>query len=449
MRSTLLALALLLAAAATGCQKDKAGSQAGTGTATGTTAATGTGTGSGTGAALKPPGADAKDIDSKDILARTTTADEVHVKHVLIGWKDLEKIYRGRMDPRAAARSNDEAAAFAEQVAATLRADPKAIDAQVKEHSEDPGSQMGEPYTVTAAARLMPEFKNLALRLALDEVGIVKTGYGYHVMQRVPPPPLDPLESADILARPAGTAAIQVQHILIGWKDAPANQQQAPDPRAAERTKEAADKLATEVLAKVRAGGDMAKLMKEFSEDPGSKDSAMPYDVSPAAGMVEPFKRLSMRLDLNEAGLVKTVFGWHIIKRIPPPPPPPPPPPDALDSVDILARAPVSAKGKVKHILLGWTEKNAGDPRGKARDRKTLEALVKKTVAELKKGAKIEDLMKELSEDPGSAQSGNSYDYDPNAGLVQPFKDLSLRLNVGEVGVVKTEFGIHIIKRIE
>ena len=72
--------------------------------------------------------------------------------------------------------------------------------------------------------------------------------------------------------------------------------------------------------------------------------------------------------------------------------------------------------------------------------------LLAKTVAALTKGAKIEPLMKELSEDPGSAANGNSYDVDPNAGLVAPFKNLSLRLNVGEVGVVKTQFGFHIIR---
>jgi parvulin-like peptidyl-prolyl isomerase len=57
--------------------------------------------------------------------------------------------------------------------------------------------------------------------------------------------------------------------------------------------------------------------------------------------------------------------------------------------------------------------------------------------------------MKELSEDPGSAASGESYDVTPTAGLVPPFKNLSLRLNKNEVGIVKTQFGIHIIQRVE
>ena len=51
----------------------------------------------------------------------------------------------------------------------------------------------------------MPEFKKLALRLKEKEVGIVKTNYGYHVMERVLPARPDPLESSDIMARPGKT----------------------------------------------------------------------------------------------------------------------------------------------------------------------------------------------------------------------------------------------------
>ncbi|HEY5924022.1 MAG TPA: peptidylprolyl isomerase [Kofleriaceae bacterium] len=387
---------------------------------------------------------DAIDIDSKDILNRKDAVAEVQVKHVLLGWKELDSVYQGRLDPRAQKRSNADAAKLAKEVADKLRKNPDSIDALVKEHSEDPGSLSGEPYTVKADAPFVPEFKALAVHLKEKEVGIVKTKFGYHVMVRVPPPPPDPLESADILKREPTKDTVHVQHVLIGWKDAPAVKSGRGDPRAKERPKADADKMATDILARVQKGEDMAKLMKEFSEDPGSKDNARAYPVGPDAPMVEPFKNLSLRLKDGEAGLVKSPFGWHVIKRVPPPPP------DPLESADILKRAPTTQKGKVKHILLGWKDLNTGsDERSKKRDRPALEKLVKDTVAKLKKGAKIEPLMKELSEDPGSAASGEGYDVTPDAGLVEPFKNLSLRLNVNEVGVVKTDFGIHIIQRVE
>ncbi len=423
-------LLLALVALAAGCQKADQNDKTKAGT-------------SGSGGASAP--GDVADIDSKDLLARTDTVAESQVKHVLLGWKELESVYGGRMDKRAKARSNADAAKLAKEVLAKLRAKPDAIDALVKEHSEDPGSLRGEPYVIKADAPFVPEFKQLGLRLKEHEAGIVKTQFGYHVMIRVvppPPPPPDPLASNDILARPANPGPVQVQHVLIGWKGVPAARPDQ-DPRAAARDKAAADKVAKEILDKVRVGGDMAALMKEFSEDPGSKDNARVYDVSANGQMVPPFRDLSLRLAVGEAGMVISPFGWHVIKRLPPPPP------DTLESADILARPLVTQKSKVKHILLGWTEVNSGDARATKRSRADLEKLVKKTLGRLKKGEKVEALMKELSEDPGSAASGEGYDVSPDAGLVQPFKDLGLRLNLGETGVVKSQFGMHIIQRTE
>jgi len=386
-------------------------------------------------------------IDSTDILNRTTTADAVDVEWVLIAWKELDATtYHGQIDKRAANRTNADAAKLALDTLAKLKADPSQIDALVKTTSEQPGGADTDPISLGKDTTLPPEFKpllDLALRLQPKEVGIVRTPLGYHIMERVPPAPPDPLESADILARPAETGPVQVQHVLVGWKDAPAAKHGQADPRALARTKADADKLALEILGKAKAGDDFKGLMKQYSEDPGSKDTGKPYDVSTTAQLVEPFKQLSLRLHENEVGLVKSPFGWHIIKRIPPPPP------DSLESADILKRAPVTQKAKVKHILLGWSEVNSKDPRGVKRSRADLEKLVADTVAKANGGAKFEDLMKALSEDPGSAKTGEAYDVTPDAQLVEPFKNLSLRLKVGEVGVVKSDFGIHIIKRTE
>ncbi len=438
--------ALVLATGLAGCQKAVNNDKA-TGSASGSQH-TVTTTGSGSAAAAPaappaPPAAPAKDIDSKDILARTETAPHVYVKHVLLGWKDLAGIYAGHMDPRAAKRTNDEAAAHAQELYNKLKANPELIDQLSKDESEDPGSAGGDPYEVKADSPFVPEFKNLAVRLKEKEAGIVKTQFGYHVMERVAPPPPDPLESNDILARTPEAGPVQVQHVLIGWKDTPAAKAGRADPKAKDRDKAAADKLAKDVFEKAKAKGDMAKLMKDYSEDPGSKDTAKAYEVSAETPFVEPFKNLALRLKLGEVGMVKSPFGWHVIKRVPPPPP------DSLESADILKREPTTKSAKVKHILLGWTETHADDERGKKRTRPELEKLVKDTVAKLKKGDKIEPMMSELSEDPGSAKDGKSYDVTPDAGLVPPFKALSLRLKVGEVGVVKTDFGIHIIQRVE
>jgi parvulin-like peptidyl-prolyl isomerase len=453
--SVVLLGALVVLGGLGGCtkaSKDKpaAGSAAGSGSGQ-AEPATGSGSaGSGAGAMVgsgEGSGSDAvmaaQDIDSKDLLARTEEAKEVFVKHVLLGWKELSAVYQGQMDPRAGKRTNAEAAKLAQEIAAKLKANPDSIDALVKESSEDPGSLAGDPYTVKADSPFVPPFKSLALRLKEKEVGIVRTEFGYHVMVRVPPPAPDPLESVDILKREAGAGPVHVLHVLVGWKDTAASRTGRGDPRALKRSKEEADKLAKQVFDKARGNADMIKLMKEHSEDPGVKENTNSYEIAADTQFVEPFKNLALRLKLNEVGMVKTPFGWHVMKRVAPPPP------DPLESADILKREPLGTTAKVKHILLGWTGSNPRDERAKKRDRAALDKLVKATVAKLAKGDKIEPLMAELSEDPGSASNGNSYDVTPDAPFVPPFKALSLRLKPNEVGVVKTDFGIHIIQRVE
>jgi parvulin-like peptidyl-prolyl isomerase len=389
--------------------------------------------GSGSGSAKKPSVPDV-DLDSKDILGRTTAAPQVYVKHVLIAWADLLPAYRGRLDPRAAKRTNADAAKLAKEIADKLKAAPDSIDALVKEHSEDPGSQSGSPYPVNEKSQFVPQFKKLALRLNEKEVGIVKTSYGYHVMERVGKPPLDPAESADILKRDKKTELAEVQHVLVGFKESTS----ASDPRAKTRSKDDAAKLAKEILDKIKKGEDMAKLMKEYSEDPGSKDSARSYTVTEEEQLVEGFKELSLRLDMGEAGIVKTDFGFHVMKRIKP---------DPLQSADILARPVAEEKPKIKYILVGWKDAHINDKRGEGRDRATLEKVVKDTLAKLKSGTKFEDLMKELSEDPQTGQTGAGLDASI-PGLPSMMKMIGQRLKMDEVGVVKTQFGMFIIKRV-
>jgi parvulin-like peptidyl-prolyl isomerase len=418
---------LLIAAA---CQqgKSKLDNVAGTGSSGSSTGITVNVAGSGSAAVAAEP---VEDLDSKDILARTETSPSVYVKHVLIGWKGV-----GR-DPRAKDRSNADAAKLARDVAGKLKADPNQIDALVKQYSEDPGSLKGEPYNVEADTQFVPEFKNLALRLKEREVGIVKTTFGYHVMLRVAAPPPDPLESAAIMARTPEAGPVYVNHLLISWKEAP-----QPPPNIT-RSKADADKLAKEAVDKATAGEDFDKLIAASSDEPDKGKKQEPIELKSDTPIIKELKNLALRLKVGEAGMTKTPFGWLVLKRVAPPPP------DPLTSADILKREPVTQKAKVKHILLGWSEVHAEDERGKKRTRAELEKLVKDTVAKLQKGEKIEPLMKSLSEDPGSATSGQSYDVTPDAGLVAPFKDLSLRLKVGEVGVVKTQFGMHIIQRVE
>jgi len=126
-------------------------------------------------------------------------------------------------------------------------------------------------------------------------------------------------------------------------------------------------------------------------------------------------------------------------------------PPPALQSNDILEREQKTYKAEVKHILIGWKghgDESRQDERAKKRSRADAEKLVTQLYNQLKNGAPIEPLMQQYSEDPGSV-GGNSYEVEPGGPLVLEFRRLSLRLDVGEVGIVLSDFGWHIIKRIE
>ena len=253
------------------------------------------------------------DIDSHAILARVEGPGPVEIKHVLIAWDALAATYRGALDPRAARRSNALAAALAQQVAAALAKDPSQIAALMKEHSEDPGSaDDGRAYTVEADAPFVDEFKALALRLDVGEVGVVKTRYGYHVMLRVAAAPPDPLESTAILARTATAARVKVKHVLLSWDGLSGT----GDPRGAHRSRAQLEALVKKLQGQLGKGAAIEQLMKQYSEDPGTADSGEPYEVTTDARLVAPFKALSLRLKVGEVGVVKTTFGLHLVKRV-------------------------------------------------------------------------------------------------------------------------------------
>lgn len=125
-----------------------------------------------------------------------------------------------------------------------------------------------------------------------------------------------PVESTEILSREPVTESAQVQHVLVGWKELAPNYGGDIDTRAAARSRQEADQLALLILSRAQSGEDFRGLMKEYSEDPGSASSGRMYAVNPRASLVQGFKDLSLRLEVGEAGIVESKYGWHIIKRV-------------------------------------------------------------------------------------------------------------------------------------
>ena len=103
-----------------------------------------------------------------------------------------------------------------------------------------------------------------------------------------------------------------VSHILVSTKD-PADQTGQKELR----TKEEALKRAQEVKAKLDAGGDFAALAKDYSDDPGSKDTGGKYENERLATTqwVAEFKQAAINQPVGKVGdPVETSFGYHVMK---------------------------------------------------------------------------------------------------------------------------------------
>lgn len=101
---------------------------------------------------------------------------------------------------------------------------------------------------------------------------------------------------------------VRASHVLISTKDSATNSDLPEDQKKAKL------KLAEEVRKKALAGEDFAKLAKEYSEDPGSKDNGGEYTF-PRGQMVPEFELAAFSLGTNQVSeVVTTAFGYHVIK---------------------------------------------------------------------------------------------------------------------------------------
>ncbi len=102
----------------------------------------------------------------------------------------------------------------------------------------------------------------------------------------------------------------KAQHILIQTVDS--SNMPLPDDQIA-----AAEAKANDLLARAKSGEDFTALMNEFSEDPGSKSQPEGY-IFTSGEMVMEFEEATKNLEINGiSDLVKTSYGYHIIKRLP------------------------------------------------------------------------------------------------------------------------------------
>lgn len=99
---------------------------------------------------------------------------------------------------------------------------------------------------------------------------------------------------------------------------------------------------------------------------------------------------------------------------------------------------------KVRHILIATQSQQSpilADSVAKVR----IDSIEKA----VKGGADFKELVKQYSDDPGSKETGGEYDVTPSSPFVKEFKDFALEGTKGQIGVVKTQFGYHLIEILD
>jgi len=111
-------------------------------------------------------------------------------------------------------------------------------------------------------------------------------------------------------------AQAHVRHILLLTVN-PATQAPLADDQVKAKKKQIDD-----ILKRARAGDDFAALVKQYSEDPGSKDNGGEYtfaraSADPAHAMAPEFEAAAFSLTNNQiSDVVTTQFGYHIIQLL-------------------------------------------------------------------------------------------------------------------------------------
>jgi peptidyl-prolyl cis-trans isomerase C len=104
---------------------------------------------------------------------------------------------------------------------------------------------------------------------------------------------------------------VHVAHILVSTLD-PITQSPLPPEKKKEK-----EQLATELKKRAEKGEDFAKLVKQYSDDPGSRDKGGEYTFAHNHQMVPEFESAAFSLKTNQiSDPVETRYGYHIIKLI-------------------------------------------------------------------------------------------------------------------------------------
>lgn len=149
------------------------------------------------------------------------------------------------------------------------------------------------------------------------------------------------------------------------------------------------------------------------------QQEAARFNVSvPAKDVDDEYTKVASSQEGDPAAQIKDLYGWSVAE------------------FKQKVMVPYLLQSKLSEALANDAKLNA-EAQKKAED----------VLAKLKGGEKFEDVAKEYSADPGSAEQGGDLGWFGKGTMVTEFENVTFALKPGEMsGLVKTKFGYHIIR---
>lgn len=189
---------------------------------------------------------------------------------------------------------------------------------------------------------------------------------------------------------------------------------------------EAARKLANSLLDSIKNGANFEKMVAKYSQDQFSKNNGGDIFYFTAGQLPFEFEDAAYKTDVGQIypGVVETKFGFHIIK--------------------VTEKQPRIPKIRASHILASYKNQQG------VTDTAAAELKMDSILTALKSGEDFAEVAKRFSDDPGSKDQGGDIGLFERRMTVPEFDEAAFKLDVGQIsGVVRTQFGLHIIKVTE
>lgn len=196
-----------------------------------------------------------------------------------------------------------------------------------------------------------------------------------------------------------------------------------------EPTAPAADTLAAfttiqKILDSLKAGAKFETLAKNNSQDPSAQYNGGDLYYFTAGAMVPEFEDCAFSLKVGEVSTCRTQFGYHIVKVT-----------DIKDNQGSV---------HVSHIMKRLS------PQPTSEDSTAAANELMKVRDSIMNGGDFAGFARSMSDDTFSGQRGGDLGFIDRGRTVREFDDVMFSLKDGELsGIVKTQFGLHLVKRHE